>query len=386
MDFKDLTVSVHGGMEAEKVTGAVVPPIFQTSTYAQDKPGHAKIYDYSRGGNPTRAAFESGLARLENAAHSLAFASGLAAEQAIIQLLEPGDEVLVCDDVYGGTGRLFRNLYAKYGLEFSFLDMCSPDIVESKLSSRTKLLWVETPTNPTLKIIDIARLAEYARAVNALLVVDNTFASPIFQKPLSLGADIVIHSTTKYIGGHSDLIGGAIMLNDQRLYESLHFIQFAAGAIPSPFECFLLHRSMKTLALRMRQHASNAQTVADFLSNHPKICEVIYPGLSEHPGHELAKKQMSGFSGIVSCRLAGDIGEVEAFCSRLSLVTLAESLGGVESLVNHPESMTHASVPKSLRTKLGIDSQLIRLSVGIEDSNDIVADLDAALSSKTAAG
>lgn len=379
MEPRKFTVAVHGGTHIEPLTGAVITPIFQTSTFAQKAPGEHSGYDYSRGTNPTRTVLESALAALEDAKHGLAFSSGLAAEQAIMQILEPGCEVIVCDDVYGGTGRLFRKLFAKYNFTFHFVDMNDDNAVRSVLSAKTKLIWVETPTNPTLKVIDIAKMAEHARKVGARLVVDNTFSSPMFQHPLELGADIVVHSTTKYIGGHSDLIGGAIMLNDSELYEQLKFVQFAAGAVPGPFECFLLLRSIRTLAIRMVQHEINAKAVAEFLASHSKVQKVFFPGLKTHPQHELAKRQMRGFSGMLSMDLKGNYEDVVKFFSRLKLFCLAESLGAVESLVNHPERMTHASVPPELRKKLGIGPTLVRLSVGIESTSDLIDDLREAL-------
>lgn len=379
MDPKLFTTAVHGGTHIEELTGAVITPIFQTSTYAQKNPGEHSGYDYSRGTNPTRSALESSLAALESAQHALSFSSGLAAEQAIMQILEPGCEVLVCDDVYGGTGRLFRTLFKKYNFTFHFIDMSDEKAVESHLNSKTKLIWVESPTNPTLKVIDIQKMSAYAKKVGALLVVDNTFCSPVFQSPLEMGADIVVHSTTKYIGGHSDLIGGALMLNNPELFEELKFVQFAAGAVPGPFECFLLQRSIRTLAIRMQQHQINAMAVAEFLAEHPKVQKVYYPGLKTHPQHELAKKQMTGFSGMVSFDMKGSYEDVRKFISKLKVFCLAESLGAVESLVNHPELMTHASVPPELRKKLGIGPNLVRLSVGIEAKEDLVEDLKQAL-------
>jgi cystathionine beta-lyase/cystathionine gamma-synthase len=372
------TTAVHAGTRPEPTTGAIMTPIFQTSTYVQKEPGVHQGFDYSRAGNPTRDAFESALAELEGAKHALSFASGLAAEQAIIHSIEPGSRVLVCDDVYGGTGRLFRRLYAKYNIDFHFIDMRNEDEVKSAVTKNTKLIWVETPTNPTMKVIDIRAMAKHAKAVGATLVVDNTFASPIFQNPLALGADIVVHSTTKYIGGHSDIIGGAVMTNSAELFEQLKFVQFAAGAVPAPFECFLLLRSIKTLAVRMAQHEKNALQVAEFLSDHNKVRLVHYPGLKSNPGHALAKEQMHGFSGMVSFDHAGSYQDVVAFLTKLKVFALAESLGGVESLVNHPEQMTHASVPAELRAKLGIGPTLIRLSVGIESADDLIADLKQA--------
>lgn len=373
------TVCVHAGVEPEPMTGAIMTPIFQTSTYVQSGPGEHKGYDYSRGGNPTRTSLESALAALERAKHGISFASGLAAVHAIAQLLNPGDHVLVCDDVYGGTGRLFRRLFAKYGIEFDFVDMRDPAALKPLFKKQTRLVWIETPTNPLLRIVDIQAVADLARKHGTMTVVDNTFASPIFQQPLSLGADIVLHSTTKYIGGHSDLVGGALMLNDDTLAEQLRFIQFAGGAVNAPQECFILLRSIKTLALRMQRHHENACKVAQALTGMSGFSEVIFPGLEQHPQHALARQQMSGFSGMVSVRLKGSFDDVKRFLSRLQVFSLAESLGGVESLVNHPETMTHASVPPEHRKKIGIDSNLLRFSVGIESAEDLVDDLRNAL-------
>lgn len=373
------TKAVHAGVKVEPITGAVMTPIFQTSTFAQKNPGEHSGYDYSRAKNPTRDALEEALAILEGASAAFAFSSGLAAEQAILQLLEPPCDVLVCDDVYGGTGRLFRKLFAKYGFKFHFVDMTDLAAVQSLLSQKTRMIWVETPSNPTMKVLDIQALSRAAKSVGAILVVDNTFCSPIFQKPLKLGADIVVHSTTKYIGGHSDLIGGAVMTSSPSLSEELRFIQFAAGAVPSPIECFLLLRSIKTLALRMKQHQKNGLAIAKFLETHPKIKRVYHPGLSSHPQHQLAKEQMLGHSGMLSFDFKGDYADVLVFLKRLKLFCLAESLGGVESLINHPEKMTHASVPEDLRKKLGIGPTLLRISVGIEDEADMIEDLKQAL-------
>jgi cystathionine beta-lyase/cystathionine gamma-synthase len=379
-DLKPKTIAVHAGTEPEPVTGAIMTPIFMTSTFVQEAPGVHKGYDYSRADNPTREAHEKALAQIERGCDfGLAFASGLAAEQAIIQTLNPGDRILVCDDVYGGTGRLFRKLYAKYNLDFQFIDMSDLELVKKTATPNTKLVWVESPTNPTMKVIDIAAMSKIAKSVGAKLVVDNTFASPVFQSPMLLGADIVMHSSTKYIGGHSDMIGGALMLKDKELYEQLKFVQFAAGAVPSPFESFMFLRSIKTLAVRMEQHAKNSQQIAEFLAGHKKVKKVHYPGLKTHPQHELAKRQMSGFSGMVSFDMNGTYDDVVKFLKKLKVFTLAESLGGVESLVNHPEKMTHASVPEELRKKLGIGPTMLRLSVGIEDVSDLVADLEQAL-------
>lgn len=379
-DLKPKTIAVHAGTEPEPVTGAIMTPIFMTSTFVQEAPGVHKGYDYSRADNPTREAHEKALAQIERGCDfGLAFSSGLAAEQAIIQTLNPGDRILVCDDVYGGTGRLFRRLYAKYNLDFQFIDMSDVELVKKTATPNTKLVWVESPTNPTMKVIDIAAMSKIAKAVGAKLVVDNTFASPVFQSPMLMGADIVMHSSTKYIGGHSDMIGGALMLKDKELYEQLKFVQFAAGAVPSPFESFMFLRSIKTLAVRMEQHARNSQQIAEFLASHKKVKKVHYPGLPTHPQHDLAKRQMSGFSGMVSFDMNGTYDDVVKFLKKLKVFSLAESLGGVESLVNHPEKMTHASVPEELRKKLGIGPTMLRLSVGIEDVSDLVVDLEQAL-------
>jgi cystathionine beta-lyase/cystathionine gamma-synthase len=374
------TIAVHAGTEPEPVTGAIMTPIFMTSTYVQEAPGVHKGYDYSRADNPTREAHEKALCQIERGSrYALAFSSGLAAEQALIQTLNPGDRVLVCDDVYGGTGRLFRRLFAKYNIDFQFIDMSDLDLVRRSATPNTKMVWVESPTNPTMKVIDIKAMSQIAKSVGARLVVDNTFASPVFQSPMLLGADVVMHSSTKYIGGHSDMIGGALMMADKELFEQLKFVQFAAGAVPSPFESFLFLRSIKTLAVRMEQHAKNSQAVAEFLERHKKIKKVYYPGLKSHPQHALAKEQMSGFSGMVSFDLNGSYDDVVRFVKGLKVFALAESLGGVESLINHPEKMTHASVPEELRRKLGIGPTLLRLSVGIEDVTDLIADLEQAL-------
>lgn len=378
-DHHLLTRCVHGGAAPDPSTGAVMQPVYLTSTYVQEAPGQYRAYEYSRSGNPSRDAVEAALATLEGAEHGLAWSSGLAATQALVQGLEPGDHVLVCDDVYGGTGRLFRTMFARYGITFEFLDMTDLAAVQAALRPNTKMLWMESPSNPLLKVMDITALAEIARGHGATLVVDNTFASPIFQSPLALGAHVVLHSTTKYLGGHSDMIGGALMTSDRALYDRLKYVQFATGPIPSPFECFLLHRSIKTLALRMAQHEKNALLVADALQSHPQVERVLYPGLPSHPQHALASRQMSGYSGIVSFYLKGDFEAVERFFRRLEVFVLAESLGGVESLANHPERMTHASVPPELRAKLGINHALIRLSCGIEHGPDLVDDLRQAL-------
>ena len=379
IDSKLYTTAVHAGTTPDPQTGAVMTPIYQTSTFAQEAPGVHKGWDYSRGTNPSRDALETALAALENAEHAIAFSSGLAAEQAIVQNLDTGDHVLVCNDVYGGSGRLFRTLIGKFGIEFEFIDLSDVEFVKNRIRSNTKMIWIESPTNPTMKVMDIAALSSLAHENDAIVVVDNTFATPIFQQPLALGADIVTHSTTKYIGGHSDLIGGAVMTNNQSWAEKVRYVQFAAGAVSGPIESFLLHRSIKTLAVRMAQHAKNAQAVAEFLEGHPKIRATYYPGLPTHPQHELAKSQMCGFSGVVSCDIDGDLEAATRFTQALNVFTLAESLGGVESLINHPEQMTHASVPEELRRELGIGESLLRLSVGIESADDLIDDLAQAL-------
>lgn len=373
------TLVVHAGVTPEPVSGAVMTPIFQTSTYAQKSPGEPLLYDYARGGNPTRTALEESLAALEGARYAFSWPSGLAATQAVIQLLEPGAHILVSEDGYGGTGRLFRQLYARYQFDFEFVDFRNTNEVLEKITSKTKLIWLESPTNPLLRLADIAAISERARVRGALTVVDNTFASPIFQNPLSLGADIVMHSTTKYIGGHSDLLGGALMLNEPELAEKLKFIQYAAGSVNSPFEAFLLLRSIKTLAIRMKTHQENALRVATALAELPDFEMVLYPGLPSHPQHALAQRQMKGFSGVISARLKGDQERVSRFLTRLQTFTLAESLGGVESLANHPLTMTHASVPDPLRRKLGITHELIRFSIGIENADELISDIVDAL-------
>jgi cystathionine gamma-lyase len=369
------TLCVHAGVEPDEATGAIMTPIYQTSTYVQRGPGDHKGYDYSRGGNPTRTALENALAAVEGANHAISFSSGLAAEQAIIQTLDPGDHVLVSQDVYGGTGRLFRRLFAKYGIEFEFIDLRDPAHVGQRVRAETRMIWAETPTNPLMQIVDIEALGGIARKAGARLVVDNTFCSPVLQRPLELGADIVVHSTTKYIGGHSDLIGGAVMLNDEGVAEQIRFVQFAGGAVNSPLEAFLLLRSIKTLAIRMHRHSENALAFARALEESGTFKSVLYPGLESHPQHELARRQMSGFSGMVSVYLDGGLERVTRFLQALKIFALAESLGGVESLVNHPETMTHASVPPELRAELGINSGLVRFSVGIEKVEDLIDDV-----------
>lgn len=378
--MKFATRAIHAGQEPDPSTGAVMTPIFQTSTYAQAGLGEHKGYEYSRSGNPTRTALEQCLASLEDGQYGLAFASGLAAENTVLSLLSAGDHLLACDDLYGGTYRLFERVLKRYKVEASYL-AASASIREYEQAIRpnTRLLWLETPTNPLLSLVDIRALAEMAHAHNLLVVVDNTFASPYFQQPLHLGADIVVHSTTKYINGHSDVIGGALVVNDAELHETLKFHQNAAGGVPGPFDAWLTLRGIKTLSVRMRQHAENAMSVARFLSEHPRVEKVYYPGLPSHPDHALARRQMSGFGGMVSFQFKGTADDVARMVRRFKVFTLAESLGGVESLVCHPASMTHASIPREIREARGLTDTLLRLSVGIEDIEDLLADLEQTL-------
>jgi cystathionine beta-lyase/cystathionine gamma-synthase len=379
--MKFATRAIHAGQEPDPSTGAVMTPIFQTSTYAQAGLGENKGYEYSRSGNPTRTALEANLAALENGQYGLAFASGLAAETAILSLLDPGDHVVSCDDLYGGTYRLFERVVGRQQITASYVSAgAGIEEYEQAIRPNTRIIWLETPTNPLLCLVDIRALAEMAHQHKITVVVDNTFASPYFQQPLLLGADIVVHSTTKYINGHSDVIGGAVITSDPELYESLKFYQNAAGGVPGPFDSWLTLRGIKTLAVRMRQHAENAQTVARFLEGHSQVEKVYYPGLLSHPQHELAARQMSGFGGMVSCQFKGTYDEVAQKVRRFRVFTLAESLGGVESLVCHPASMTHASIPRELREARGLTDTLLRLSVGLEDVEDLLEDLDNVLS------
>jgi len=376
------TKTIHGGQKHEETTGAVMPPIFQTSTYSQSSPGVHKGYAYSRGANPTRTALEDSLAALENGTHGFAFSSGLAAIDCVLRTLNPGDEVIAGDDLYGGTYRMFTRLFIKYGLEFSYVDMNLASNVKDVITEKTKLVWIETPTNPLMKIADIAAISSVVKDTNSdiLIAVDNTFATPYLQQPLDLGADIAMHSATKYLGGHSDLVMGALIVKDAKLAEEIHFIQFAAGAIAGPMDSFLALRGIKTLHIRMQRHCENGKVVANFLKNHPKVGMVYYPGFENHPNHLVAKKQMKDFGGMVSFKLK-DESKAAAFkfLESTKIFTLAESLGGVESLVSHPTTMTHGSIPESERLKIGITDSLIRLSVGIEDEEDLLADLEHAL-------
>ena len=374
------TKTIHGGQEHDKAYGAVMPPIYQTATYAQSTPGGHKGFEYSRTHNPTRKALEDAFASIENGNYGLAFASGLAAIDAIIKLLKPGDEVISTNDLYGGTYRLFTKIFEDFGIKFHFVGMENADNIESYINSNTKLIWVETPTNPMLNIIDIEAVSRVAKKNNIILAVDNTFATPYLQQPLDLGADIVMHSATKYLGGHSDVVMGALIVKDKDLADRLYFIQNASGAVCGPQDSFLVLRGIKTLHVRMQRHCENGRAVAEYLAKHPKIENVYWPGLTSHPNHEIAKKQMSDFGGMLSFTTKGnDYKEAIKVVEKLKIFTLAESLGGVESLAGHPASMTHASIPKEEREKTGVVDSLIRLSVGIEDREDLINDLKQAL-------
>lgn len=380
MEFE--TRAIHEGQKPDPQTGAVIVPIYLTSTYEQEAIGQHKGYEYSRTGNPTRQALEDALASLENAKFGLAFASGLAATTTVLSLLKTGDHIVAGDDLYGGTYRLLEKVVKNWGVDTTYVDIDNINDFESAIQSNTKLIWIETPTNPLLKIIDIAALANFAHHNNIILVVDNTFASPYFQQPLNLGADIVVHSTTKYLGGHSDIIGGAVVTSNEELYQQLKFYQNAIGAVPSPFDSWLVLRGIKTLAVRMREHEKNALFLAKYLEKHPKVARIYYPGLPTHEQYHLAKEQMSGFGGMISLELKGGLTEVERFASRLQLFLLAESLGGVESLLCYPAKMTHGSLPEAERLKRGIKENLVRLSVGIEHYLDLQADVENALADK----
>jgi cystathionine gamma-lyase len=373
------TRAIHAGVEPDPATGAIMTPVYLTSTYAQSAPGQHKGYEYSRSDHPTRAVLERNLASLEGVEYGLAFASGLAAENAVLNLLQPGDHVVATRDLYGGTYRLFERVWAKYGVEFAYADGDDIDALRRAFRPNTKLLWIETPSNPMLSIVDLRAVCELAHAHGALAVVDNTFATPYLQQPFEFGADIVVHSTTKYLGGHSDVVGGALCLRDRSLYEQLKFYQNAAGAVPGPLDCFLVLRGIKTLALRMRQHCENARRIAEYLAQHPEVKQVRYPGLPMHPGHALARQQMRDFGGIVTMELHGGVERAMRFLSSTRLFTLAESLGGVESLMCHPATMTHASIPPEERARIGITDALIRLSVGVEDVEDLLEDLEQAI-------
>lgn len=378
--MKPATKFIHAGAEPDPSTGAIMTPIFQTSTYVQEAPGKNKGFEYARSQNPTRKALEEALAIIENGKFGLAFSSGVAATDAVIKLLEPGDEVIAASDMYGGTYRLFTKIFEKFGIKFIYTDTTNTSNIKDIVSKKTKLIWLETPTNPLMNITDIEAASVIAKEAGAWLCVDNTFASPYLQNPLDLGADIVMHSSTKYLGGHSDVIQGALVMNDAGLREKLYFIQKSCGAVPGPMDCFLMLRGIKTLHVRMKQHCENGKIIAEWLRNHPKVSKVYWPGFPDHPGYAIAKKQMRDFGGMISFELK-DEGEKETtrVLSSTKLFALAESLGGVESLINHPASMTHASIPKEERIKNGLKDSLIRLSVGIEDVEDLVEDLKKAI-------
>ena len=374
------SATIHGGQAPDPAYGAVMPPIYQTSTYAQTTPGGHKGFEYSRTHNPTRQALEKSLASIENGKHGLAFASGLAAMDAVMKLLQPGDEVISTNDLYGGSYRLFTKIFEAYGLKFHFVDMNDLANVEAAINGNTKLIWVETPTNPMMNVVDIEAVAQLAKKNNLLLAVDNTFASPYLQQPLNFGADIVMHSATKYLAGHSDVVLGSIVVNDDDLHERLAFIQNASGAVPGPMDSFLTLRGIKTLHVRLQRHCENGKAVAEYLVAHPKIEKVFWPGFETHPNHDVAKKQMKDFGGMLSFIPKGaDYKAAIKIVENLKLFTLAESLGGVESLAGHPASMTHASIPKEEREKSGVVDALIRLSVGIEDAQDLIDDLANAI-------
>jgi cystathionine gamma-lyase/cystathionine beta-lyase len=374
------TKAIHAGQEPDPTTGAIMTPIYQTSTYTQESPGNHKGYAYARGKNPTRSALEKCLAELEGAKYGLCFSSGMGATDAIAKLLKPGDEVITGDDLYGGTYRMFTKVYEQFGIKFHFIDMKDMNNIRKYVNKNTKLLWLETPTNPTMQIIDIEACAKLAKENNIICAVDNTFASPYLQTPLALGADIVMHSVTKYLGGHSDVIMGALCLNNDELYQRLAFIHNSCGATPGPMDSFLVLRGLKTLHIRMERHCFNGRKIAEFLKGHPKIDKLYWPGFPDHPNHDIAKKQMKDFGGMISFSIKGN-DQAEAFriASSLKVFSLAESLGGVESLINHPASMTHASIPLAERDKAGVVASLLRLSVGIENIEDLLADLKQAL-------
>jgi len=381
MKQKFETRAIHAGCEPEPVTGAVMTPIFQTSTFVQESPGKKKEgYAYARTHNPTRTALEKNIASLEEGEYGLAFSSGMAAISTVTQILNAGDHVISCDDVYSGTFRVFEKIFKRHNFEFDFIDMTNPHSLEKHIKDNTKIIWLESPSNPLLKITDIESVTRIAKSKNILTVIDNTFATPFFQNPLNLGVDIVVHSTTKYLNGHSDIIGGAVVTNDRGLYNRIQFIQNTTGSVPGPFDCFLVLRGIKTLAVRMERHAENAMKIAQFLEKHSKVRNVIYPGLESHPQHELAKRQMSGFGGMITFFIKGGLESARSFLERLEIFSLAESLGGVESLIEHPAIMTHVSLPKEVKEKLGISDELIRISVGIENVDDLIDDLDKALS------
>lgn len=378
--MKKATKFIHAGAHPDPSTGAIMTPIYQTSTYVQESPGVHKGYEYARSQNPTRFALEEALAVIEEGAYGLAFGSGVAATDAVMKLLKPGDEVIAANDMYGGTYRLFSKIYEKFGIVFHYVDMSSMSNISAKINSNTKLIWAETPTNPLMNIADIKAIATLAKENKLFLCVDNTFASPALQNPLTLGADIVMHSATKYLSGHSDVIQGALVINDKALRDELYFIQKSCGAVPGPMDCFLVLRGIKTLGIRMERHSENGEKIAHYLKAHPAVKKVYWPGFEDHPGHAIAKAQMKSFGGMISFELKNDTLEAaRKLLSSTHLFSLAESLGGVESLINHPASMTHASIPREERIKNGLSDTLIRLSVGIEDADDLIADLEHAI-------
>jgi len=375
------TKAVHAGVEPDPSTGAIMTPIYQTSTYVQESPAKHKGYAYARGANPTRNALQKSIASLENGEFAICFSSGMGATDAVIKLLNPGDEVITSNDLYGGSYRMFKHVFEKYGIKFHFTDLTKTKNLEPLINSNTKLFWLETPTNPLMNIVDIKACTELAKKNNILVAVDNTFASPYLQNPLELGADIVMHSVTKYLSGHSDVIMGALIMNDEKIYKDLHFIMNSCGAVPGPQDSFLVLRGIKTLHLRMERHCFNGRKIAEFLKGHPKVGRVYWPGFTDHPNHAVAKSQMKDFGGMLSFTLKDDrIEKAIELMESVELFSLAESLGGVESLINHPASMTHASIPKEERIKSGLVDSLIRLSIGIEDIEDLLQDLGQALS------
>jgi cystathionine gamma-lyase len=374
------TKAIHAGLEPDPSTGAIMTPIFQTSTYVQESPGVNKGFGYARGKNPTRLALEKNLAALENGKHAVCFSSGMGATDAVMKLLRPGDEVITGDDLYGGSYRMFTKIFAPYGIKFHFINMTDANNIRPYINDKTKLIWIETPTNPTMQIVDIEACSTIAKEHNLLLTVDNTFASPYLQNPLDLGADIVMHSVTKYLGGHSDVVMGALVVNDDKLHEQLYFILNSCGANPGPMDSFLVLRGIKTLHLRMERHCYNGRKIAEFLKTHPRIEKIYWPGFEDHPNHAIAKKQMRDFGGMISIVLKNaDEQETYRIASSFNVFSLAESLGGVESLINHPATMTHASIPKEEREKVGVVVNLLRLSVGVEDVEDLIEDLTQAL-------
>lgn len=374
------TKFIHAGVEPDPFTGAIMTPIYQTSTFVQEAPAKHKGYEYARSQNPTRTALEAAFAAIENAKHGLAFSSGVAATDAVIKLLQPGDEVIAAADMYGGTYRMFTKIFSKFNIRFHYVNMQDANNIKEYINSNTKLIWTETPTNPLMNITDIVAVAAIAKQHKILLCVDNTFASPYLQNPLDLGADIVMHSVTKYVGGHSDVIQGCLMMNDDQLREQLYFIQKSTGAVPGPMDCFLVLRGIKTLHVRMQRHCENGARIAHHLRSHPKVARVYWCGFEDHPNYEIARKQMRDFGGMMSFTLKNDsVEEAKRMLSSTKLFALAESLGGVESLINHPATMTHASIPKEERIKIGLTDSLIRLSVGIEDVDDLIEDLNQAI-------